>query len=242
LGYIFLREKEKKGKVPKPEKALEDTFIYRVYSKIEIPLIENKKTRWIFLGITIALLMGSMLMFFTKSVAVKMLPFDNKNEMQVVIDMPEGTTLERTAVVAREIGQYLSTQPLVVNYQNYVGTSAPITFNGLVRHYDLRGGSNMADIQVNLVGKEDRDEQSHDIAKLIRPQIQKIGKKIGANVKIVEVPPGPPVLSTIVAEIYGPNYEQQIAVAKQLENILNETPDVVDVDWMVEADQKEYEF
>src|SRR5690606_40569068 len=100
----------------------------------------------------------------------------------------------------------------------------------------------MADSKVNLVGKEDRDEQSHDIAKIIRPQIQKIGKKFGANVKIVEVPPGPPVLSTIVAEVYGPNYDQQIAVAKQIENILNDTPDVVDVDWMVEADQKEYEF
>ncbi len=242
LGYIFLREKEKKGKAPKPEKPLERTFIYRIYSKFETPLIENKKTRWLFLGITIVMLLGSIMMFFTKSVAVKMLPFDNKNEMQVVIDMPEGTTLERTAVVAREIGQYLSTQPLVVNYQNYVGTSAPITFNGLVRHYDLRGGSNMADIQVNLVGKEDRTEQSHDIAKLIRPRIQEIGKKFGANVKIVEVPPGPPVLSTIVAEIYGPDYDQQIAVAKQVENILNETQDVVDVDWMVEADQKEFEF
>ena len=242
LGFIFLREKEKKGKAPKEEKPLESTFIYRIYSKFETPLIENKKTRWLFLGITIVMLLGSMMMFFTKSVAVKMLPFDNKNEMQVVIDMPEGTTLERTAVVTREIGQYLSTQPLVVNYQNYVGTSAPITFNGLVRHYDLRGGSNMADIQVNLVGKEDRKEQSHDIAKLIRPRIQEIGKKFGANVKIVEVPPGPPVLSTIVAEIYGPDYDQQIAVAKNVENILNETQDVVDVDWMVEADQKEYEF
>ena len=242
LGYIFLREKEKKGKTPKPEKPLESTFIYRIYSKFETPLIENKKTRWLFLGITIVMLLGSIMMFFTKSVTVKMLPFDNKNEMQVVIDMPEGTTLERTAVVAREIGQYLSTQPLVVNYQNYVGTSAPITFNGLVRHYDLRGGSNMADIQVNLVGKEDRSLQSHDIAKQLRPRIQEIGRKFGANVKIVEVPPGPPVLSTIVAEIYGPNYDQQIAVAKQVENILNETQDVVDVDWMVEADQKEYEF
>lgn len=242
LGYIFLREKEKKGKAPKPEKPLERTFIYRIYSKFETPLIENKKTRWLFLGITIAMLLGSIMMFFTKSVAVKMLPFDNKNEMQVVIDMPEGTTLERTAVVAREIGQYLSTQPLVVNYQNYVGTSAPITFNGLVRHYDLRGGSNMADIQVNLVGKEDRSLQSHDIAKQLRPRIQEIGRKFGANVKIVEVPPGPPVLSTIVAEIYGPDYDQQIAVAKKVENILNETQDVVDVDWMVEADQKEYEF
>lgn len=248
LGYIFLREKEKparrggKGKAPKEEKPLESTLIYRIYSKLETPLIENKKTRWLFLGVTVLLLLGSVAMFFTKSVAVKMLPFDNKNEMQVVIDMPEGTTLERTAVVAREIGQYLSTQPLVVNYQNYVGTSAPITFNGLVRHYDLRGGSNMADIQVNLVGKEDRSDQSHDIAKQLRPGIQEIGKKFGANVKIVEVPPGPPVLSTIVAEIYGPDYDQQIAVAKKVENILNETQDVVDVDWMVEADQKEYEF
>src|SRR5690606_1435622 len=231
-----------KGRKPKEEKPLESTFIYRLYSKFETPLIENKKTRWIFLGITIVMLLGSVMLFFTKSVAVKMLPFDNKNEMQVVIDMPEGTTLERTAVVAREIGQYLSTQPLVVNYQNYVGTSAPITFNGLVRHYDLRGGSNKADIQVNSVGKEDRSLQSHDIAKQLRPRIQEIGRKFGANVKIVEVPPGPPVLSTIVAEIYGPDYDQQIAVAKKVENILNETQDVVDVDWMVEADQKEYEF
>ncbi len=242
LGYIFLREKEKKGKAPKEEKPLESTFIYRLYSKFETPLIENKKIRWIFLGSTVVLLLGSVMLFFTKSVAVKMLPFDNKNEMQVVIDMPEGTTLERTAVVAKEIGQYLSQQPLVVNYQNYVGTSAPITFNGLVRHYDLRGGSNMADIQVNLVDKEARTAQSHDIAKQLRPQIQEIGKKFGANVKIVEVPPGPPVLSTIVAEIYGPNYDQQIAVAKQVEDILNNTADVVDVDWMVEADQKEYQF
>ncbi|MAP55096.1 efflux RND transporter permease subunit [Altibacter sp.] len=248
LGYIFLRQKEKpvrrggNGKGPKEEKPVENTFIYRVYSKLETPLIENKKTRWLFLGITVVMLLGSVMLFFTKSVAVKMLPFDNKNEMQVVIDMPEGTTLERTAVVAREIGQYLSTHPLVVNYQNYVGTSAPITFNGLVRHYDLRGGSNMADIQVNLVGKEDRSDQSHDIAKELRPHIQEIGNKFGANVKIVEVPPGPPVLSTIVAEIYGPDYDQQIAVAEKIQNILNETQDVVDVDWMVEADQKEYEF
>ncbi|AFL79688.1 cation/multidrug efflux pump [Aequorivita sublithincola DSM 14238] len=242
LGYIFLREKDKKGRAPKEEKPLESTFIYRLYSKLETPLIENIKTRWLFLGITVIMLLGSVMMFFTNAVAVKMLPFDNKNEMQVVIDMPEGTTLERTAVVAKEIGQYLSTQPLVVNYQNYVGTSAPITFNGLVRHYDLRGGSNMADIQVNLVNKDDRKLQSHDIAKLIRPRIQEIGKKFGANIKIVEAPPGPPVLSTIVAEIYGPDYDQQIAVAKQVENILNETQDVVDVDWMVEDDQTEYEF
>jgi len=168
------------------------------------------------------------------------LPFDNKNEFQVVIDMPEGTTLERTAVVTQEISQYLTTVPEVVNYQNYIGASAPITFNGLVRHYDLRGGSNMADIQVNLLHKEDRDLQSHDIAKEVRPSIQKIAKKYGANVKVVEVPPGPPVLSTLVAEVYGPNYDEQIKVAKQVKDILESTIDVVDTDWMVEDDQIEY--
>jgi multidrug efflux pump subunit AcrB len=127
-----------------------------------------------------------------------------------------------------------------VDYQNYIGTSAPITFNGLVRHYDLRGGSNMADIQVNLLHKEDRDLQSHDIAKLVRPEVQKIAKKYGANVKIIEVPPGPPVLSTLVAEIYGPNYKDQIAVANQVKGILEKTSDIVDVDWMTEDNQTEY--
>ncbi|MCK0146751.1 efflux RND transporter permease subunit [Arenibacter sp. F26102] len=241
LGYIFLREKDKKGE-EKVEKPLENTFIYKMYHKFESPLIENKKKRWLFLGITFLLLLGSIGMFFTKSVAVKMLPFDNKNEFQVVIDMPEGTTLERTGVVAREIAQYLNTRPEVVNYQSYVGTSAPITFNGLVRHYDMRGGSNMADIQVNLVDKGDRSAQSHDIASLLRPEIQRIGGKFNANIKIVEVPPGPPVLSTIVGEIYGPDYNTQIAIADQVQQILKNTSDVVDVDWMVEADQIKYEF
>ena len=242
LGYIFLREKEKKGKAPKVEKPLQENLIYRLYSKVQTPMLENKKYQYIFLGITTVLLLGSISLFFTKTVTVKMLPFDNKNEMQVVIDMPEGTTLERTVVVAKEIGQFLSTQDKVVNYQNYVGTSAPITFNGLVRHYDLRSGSNVADIQVNLIDKKMRKEQSHDIAKDLRPHIQEIGRKFGANVKIVEVPPGPPVNSTIVAEVYGPNYDQQIAVADQLKTMLINTDDVVDVDWGIEADQTEYEF
>ncbi len=248
LGYIFLREKEKPARSAdgkgeeKKENPLEETFIYRMYAKFERPLIENKKYRWLFLGITFLLLIGSIAMFFTKSVAVKMLPFDNKNEFQVVIDMPEGTTLERTGVVAKEIAQYLRTRPEVVNYQSYVGTSAPITFNGLVRHYDLRGGSNMADIQVNLIDKGERKAQSHGIASSFRSEIQRIGKKYNANVKIVEVPPGPPVLSTIVGEIYGPDYDTQMDVANQVQNILRNTPDVVDVDWMVEADQKEYQL
>lgn len=242
LGYLFLQEKEKKGKPAKAHPAVEETFIYRWYDRLERPLIENRKKRYAFMGITVLLLVGSVMLFFTKSVLVKMLPFDNKNEFQVVIDMPEGTTLERTSAVSREIGQYLRTQPQVVNYQAYVGTSAPITFNGLVRHYDLRGGSNMADIQVNLVDKHDRSEQSHDIAKALRPGIQKIAAAYGANVKLVEVPPGPPVLSTIVAEVYGPDYDKQIALADQVSGLLRSTTDVVDVDWMVEADQTEYNF
>ncbi len=245
LGYLFLREKDKKGAKSHEEdevKQMESSFIYKMYDRLERPLIENKTKRWVFLGITIVLLMGSLAMFFTKSVAVKMLPFDNKNEFQIVIDMPEGTTLERTAVVAKEIAQYLSTRPEVVNYQSYVGSSAPITFNGLVRHYDLRGGSNMADIQVNLIDKHERSAQSHDIAKLLRPEIQKIASKFNANVKMVEVPPGPPVLSTIVAEVYGPHYDKQIEVANAVQDILKNTEDVVDIDWMVEDEQVEYDF
>ena len=241
LGYLFLREKEGESQVEK-EQNPKETFIYKLYERFEKPLIDNKKVRWTFLGITFLLLGGSIVLFFTKTVAVKMLPFDNKNEFQVVIDMPEGTTLERTAAVAQEVARYLSTQEHVVNYQSYVGTSAPITFNGLVRHYDLRGASNMADIQVNLTDKHNRSVQSHDIAKGVRASVQEIGNRYGANIKIVEVPPGPPVLSTIVGEIYGPDYNTQIALADEVVELLENTPDVVDIDWMVEADQKQYSF
>lgn len=240
LGYHLLQEKDEQEH--KAEHGLETSWIFKIYKKVEQPLLDSSMKRNLMFGITIFLLVGSVVMFFTKSVAVKMLPFDNKNEFQVVIDMPEGTTLERTAAVTKEIAQYLSTIPEVVDYQNYIGASAPITFNGLVRHYDMRGGSNMADIQVNLLHKEDRDLQSHDIAKIVRPQVQKIAKKYGANVKIVEVPPGPPVLSTLVAEVYGPSYEEQIKVAHQVKTILETTNDVVDTDWMVEAPQVEYKL
>ncbi|MDV7188221.1 efflux RND transporter permease subunit [Lutibacter sp. TH_r2] len=240
LGYYILREKETQE--DKETQGLETSKIYKLYNKFEKPLIENKKKRWAFLGFTSILLLASMALFYTKGVAVKMLPFDNKNEFQVVIDMPEGSTLENTSAVAGEIANYLSQRPEVDNYQTFVGTSAPITFNGLVRHYDLRGGSNMADIQVNLVDKSKRSEQSHDVARKLRADIQTIGKKFNANVKLVEVPPGPPVLSTIVAEVYGPDYETQMDIAKQLRGIIETTPDVVDVDDMVEANQTEYNF
>tara|TARA_R110000868_G_scaffold174940_1_gene411797 strand:- start:1882 stop:5073 length:3192 start_codon:yes stop_codon:yes gene_type:complete len=240
LGYHLLQEKDTQEH--KEHEGLETSFIYKMYNKLERPLLESSMKRRVLVGVTVLLLFGSVGMFFTKSVLVKMLPFDNKNEFQVVIDMPEGATLERTAAVTKEIAQYLTTIPEVVDYQNYIGTSAPITFNGLVRHYDLRGGSNMADIQVNLLHKEDRKLQSHDIAKNVRPQIQKIAKKYGANVKIIEVPPGPPVLSTLVAEIYGPNYKDQIKVASQVKDILHKTEGIVDIDWTVEDNQTEYKL
>jgi multidrug efflux pump subunit AcrB len=240
LGYHLLKEKEDKGH--KEEETHDRGWIYKVYSKIEQPFLDSKTKRFVMLGITVILLFGSVSLFFTKSVAVKMLPFDNKNEFQIVVDMPEGTTLERTAATTKEIAQYISRVPEVVDYQNYIGTSAPITFNGLVRHYDLRGGSFMADIQVNLLHKEDRSRQSHDIASAVRPEVQKIAAKYGANVKIVEVPPGPPVLSTLVAEVYGPDYNEQIKVARQVKEILENTDDVVDIDWNVEAAQTEYKL
>lgn len=239
LGYIFLREKEKHGKEKAPLQ-LEATGIYKIYKSVINPMLNTRWKRWTFMISIVVILLGSLMLFYTKSVAVKMLPFDNKNEFQVVIDMPEGSTLEKTNAVAQDIASYVSTQKLVRNYQGYVGTAAPISFNGLVRHYDLRRGDNVADIQVNLVDKSERSLQSHDIAKAMRLPIDSIAKKYNANVKIVEVPPGPPVLSTLVAEIYGPDYNQQLAVAKQVKNMFDSTEDVVDVDWMVEDDQPEY--
>ena len=245
FGYLFLRHKDKKGEGHESEEKepdLHETKIYKLYAKIVTPFLENRKRRWTFMiGLTVVLL-GSFVLFYTKSVPVKMLPFDNKNEFQVVIDMPEGTTLERTAAVAKELAVYISRNDKVTNYQTYVGTSAPISFNGLVRHYDMRMGDNVADIQVNLVDKGERSEQSHDIATSVRADLQAIGKKYNANVKIVEVPPGPPVMSTIAAEIYGPDYKQQIYVAKQVKDMLASTENVVDVDWSVEDAQTEYKF
>ena len=241
LAYRLLRFREKEDENAK-EYRMEDTRIYKIYSATLRPMLESSRKRWIFIGSVTILLLGSLMLFYFKMVAVKMLPFDNKNEFQVIIDMPEGTTLERTAVVTRELAAYIATQDEVVDYQCYVGTSAPMNFNGLVRHYDLRRGSNVADIQVNLTHKEERDLQSHDIAKIIRPGLQVIAKKFNANVKVVEVPPGPPVMSTLVAEIYGPDQTQQYAIAHQVKEIFSGTDDVVDVDWYVEDDQIEYRF
>ncbi|MBX3608726.1 MAG: efflux RND transporter permease subunit [Hydrogenophaga sp.] len=163
-------------------------------------------------------------------VVLKMLPFDNKSEFQVVVDMPAGTPVERTAAVLRELGAYVAQQPEVVDYQAYAGTAAPINFNGLVRQYYLRAGGEVGDLQVNLVDKHERSEQSHAIATRVRPALQAIGQRHGANVKVVEVPPGPPVLSPIVAEVYGPDADGRRTVAQAVRQVFEQTPGVVDID------------
>jgi multidrug efflux pump subunit AcrB len=163
-------------------------------------------------------------------VQLKMLPFDNKSEFQVMVDMPVGTPLEKTKAVMQELAHYLATVPEVTDTQSYVGTSGPINFNGLVRQYYLRSGGHVGDIQVNLVDKHHRHEQSHGIATRLRPELQKMGSAWGANVKVVEVPPGPPVLSPLVAEIYGPDADGRKQVAQQVREIFSQTPSVVDVD------------
>ena len=242
LAYRLLKGGEHEEEDIESKFKLEDGLIYKLYNKAMRPMLESPMLRWSFIISVIVLLLASTTLVYFKMVAVKMLPFDNKNEFQVIIDMPEGTTLERTAMVTKELAAYVAQQNNVMDYQCYIGTAAPMNFNGLVRHYDLRRGANMADIQVNLTHKHDRDEQSHDIAKAMRPGLQAIGKKFNANVKVVEVPPGPPVMSTLVAEIYGPNDQEQIAIASQLKTLFSKTPDVVDVDWLIEDDQKEYQF
>ena len=214
------------------------TGYYKFFNKILTPFIDSSFKRWLAFGVVGLMLVGAIALVPLKAVQMKMLPFDNKNEFQVIVDMPEGTALEQTARVTKEISAYLKTVPEVRSYQYYVGTNAPINFNGLVRHYYLRQAKNMGDIQVNLVPKDERKAQSHDIAKKVRAGVQQIAMRYNANAKIVEIPPGPPVMSTLVAEIYGPSQEQQIALAKQVKKVFEETPGVVDVDWMVESDQK----
>src|SRR5581483_3951047 len=226
----------------KHESETKEGWTTRLYRRVMGNLIHQAKWRWGFLGLVALLLIASFSLVLLKLVRVKMLPFDNKSEFQVIIDMPEGSTLEQTAAVTHEISDYVRTVPEVTDYQMYVGTASPYNFNGLVRHYFLRRGPNVADIQVNLVAKGDRKAQSHDIAKRVRPQIQQIAAKYQARVKVSETPPGPPVLQTLVAEIYGPDYQRQIEVARQVREVLDRTPGVVDVDSYIEDEQTKYQF
>jgi len=207
------------------------------YRKIMNPLIADRGKRFRFLITIAVLLMLALALLPLKLVAVKMLPFDNKSEFQVIIDMPEGTPLEKTAAVTKAMADYLRSVPEVTDVVSYVGTAGPYNFNGLVRHYFLRRGCNVSDIQVNLVPKHDRKRQSHQIAKAVRPEIHRIGALYGANAKVAEVPPGPPVLETLVAEVYGPSMKSRLAAAQQIRQIFESTEGVTDVDWYVEAEQ-----
>jgi multidrug efflux pump subunit AcrB len=214
----------------------------RLYRRLMMPLLVDARKRTMFLAGVVILLLSVFTLPLLKIVRVKMLPFDNKSEFQVIIDMPEGTTLEQTTRVAREVARRVAQEPEVVNYQVYAGTASPYNFNGLVRHYFLRQGANEADIQVNLLPKDQRSTQSHDISKRVRDAIVPIGEKYGAKLKVAEIPPGPPVYQTLVAEVYGPEYRQQIDIARQIRDEFKRTPGVVDVDWTVEAPEAQYRF
>ncbi len=218
---------------PEQETPHEDR-LHRFYSRLFAPLLAKAWRRWALLGGVAALLAASASLVYFKVVTVKMLPYDNKSELQVVIDTPEGTTLEATAGIARELAGAVRELPEVTDIQVYVGTSAPFNFNGLVRHYFLRSGPLVADLQVNLKAKHDRERASHPLALSVRELLAPIAERTGANIKVTEVPPGPPVLSTLVAEIYGPGAERRQAIARQMRDIFESTPGIVDVDWYVE--------
>ncbi len=217
--------------------AHEEDWFTRFYRRIMGPLIGHASWRGIFLGAITLLLLGAMALVGIGWVKVKMLPFDNKSEFQVILNMPEGSSLERTAQAAREIAAVVRAEPEVTDYQVYAGTASPFNFNGLVRHYFMRRGTHIADIQVNLLPKHERRAQSHEIASRVRPAVTRIARRYEARIAVAEVPPGPPVLQTLVAEVYGPTEESRLAMARRVRDIFQSTDGVVDVDWYVEADQ-----
>ncbi|HLK49436.1 MAG TPA: efflux RND transporter permease subunit [Bryobacteraceae bacterium] len=209
----------------------------RLYRRVMGGILGHAPMRWGFLAMVVVLLLGSVSLFYFQFVKVKMLPFDNKSEFQVIVDMPEGTPLEETARAADALARAALDQNEVVNVQSYAGTASPFNFNGLVRHYYMRRGSGVADLQVNLLPKSERRLQSHDIAKQVRTRLVPVAARYGARIKVAEVPPGPPVLQTLVAEVYGPSQEQRIDIARRIRDLWKRTDGVVDVDWYVEDDQ-----
>jgi multidrug efflux pump subunit AcrB len=238
------------GDEQEPRYVLEETKIYRWYRKLMEPLLDRPLRLVVSLGVVVVLLLASTALFLTRAVAVKMLPFDDKTEMQVILDLPEGTSLERTTSVALDMAHALGAVQEVHDVQVYAGAAAPFNFNGMIRHYYLRQGPNVADIQVNIP-KELRGrggllkrDQSHDVARKIRPIVDSVAAAAGVEVraKVVEVPPGPPVLSTLVAEVYGEDVADQRAVAAEVKRLFEEQPGVVDVDWSLISPQRELRF
>jgi len=211
-----------------------ESFLSRIYTRLMQPMINSAMYRYAFLALVALLLVGALSTVYFKFTTVKMLPHDNKSELQVIIDAPEGYTLEKTDAAAREIATVFRSMPEVTDYQVYSGTSSPFNFNGLVRHYYMRDQSNMADIQINFVHRDKRDLQSHQLAAKVRELIVPIADRLGVVVKVAEIPPGPPVYSTLMAEIYGPTMEGRLELAGQVKNVLETTDGVVDVDWEVE--------
>jgi multidrug efflux pump subunit AcrB len=213
----------------------DEDLLTRLYRRVMAPLIASGRRRALFLTGVVILLLAAVALLPLEWVKVKMMPFDNKSEFQVMIDMPEGTALETTARVAAALASAALDDETVVNVQQYVGASAPYNFNGLVRHYFLRRAPHLADLQVNLVPKGERSLQSHEVAGRIRERLGPIAKQLGATIQVAELPPGPPVMQTLVAEIYGPDPARRRDVAAQIKSIFEQTPGVVDTDWSVEA-------
>ncbi len=218
-----------------------DGALQRFFTRIMTPFLRQdsgRRNRWRLLQVLLGLIVLSLALVAFRAVILKMLPFDNKSEFQVLVDMPEGTPVEDTQRALQALADSISTVPEVTDYQIYAGTSAPINFNGLVRQYYLRRAAHQGDIQVNLLDKHLRERKSHEIATSVRKPLQEIGRRLGANVKIVEVPPGPPVLSPLVAEIYGLDYVRQLQVAQVVRQAFEQAPDVVDVDDTGESPQE----
>jgi multidrug efflux pump subunit AcrB len=237
LTNVMLGKSGKHEVASADEDVSQDNRMTRLFSRVMTPFLggdKGNRNRWFLLGGIILLITGAISLVVVQAVVLKMLPSDNKGEFQVILDMPEGSSLEQTSRVLQEMGQYIGTLDEVTDYEIYAGTAAPISFNGLVRQYYLREGANVGDIQVNLVDKHHRERKSHDIALSVRKPLQDIARQYDGNVKIVEVPPGPPVMSPIVAEVYGLDYAGQIQQAKQLREVFEASDNIVDVDDSVE--------
>ena len=238
LAYRLL-----KGHTNTAEHAREESSRFaRFYARVLTPLMDRPRRRFGFYGGVVALLLLSMGLLVVKGVKVKMLPFDNKSEFQVVLDMPEGATLETTNALGRDIASHLAGVPEVASTEVYAGTAAPFNFNGLVRHYFMRSGPDVADVQVNLLPKSERSRQSHAIAVAVRPGIDSIARIYGASAKVAEIPPGPPVLSTLVAEVYAADDSTRLEAARRVKQVFESTAGVVDVDWTVTAPQQKRVF
>jgi len=230
------------GHVPEPPASENRSVFARFYEKLMCGLMDRPSRRAALYAATFGLLIASVSLVALGAVSVKMLPFDNKSEFQVVLDLPEGTTLEASNALATQVAEYLRTVPDVSSTEVYAGTAAPFNFNGLVRHYFMRRGPNVADIQVNLKRKGERSRQSHQIALSVRDRIDSLAAKYGASAKIAEIPPGPPVLSTLVAEVYGGSDAARLGAANRVRKVFESTPGVVDVDWTVEDPQRQLSF